>query len=56
MGLICSRPRCTCFSVAVSRPIKDMKSRIGQVGRTVFSVFSLAGSVTGLVWVRLDRT
>ena len=32
MGLMCSRPRWTCFSVAVKRPIKDMNCLTGQAG------------------------
>ena len=32
MGLIRSRPRWTCFSVAVSRPMRVMNCRAGHTG------------------------
>ena len=32
MGLMCSRPKWTCFSVAVSRPMRDMNCQTGQSG------------------------
>ena len=32
MGLMWSRPKCTCFSVAVSRPMRDMNCQPGQTG------------------------
>ena len=32
MGLICSLPKCTCFSVAVNSPIRDIRFRTGHIG------------------------
>ena len=32
MGLMWSRPKWTCFSVAMSRPMRDMNCRTGQTG------------------------
>ena len=32
MGLICNLPKCTCFSVAVSSPIRDIRFQAVHTG------------------------
>ena len=47
MGLMCSLPTWTCFSVAVSRAIKDMNCWTKQAGWDRTLVFFAEGSTTG---------
>ena len=37
MGLMCKLPKCTCFSVAVSNPIKDISVRTRHTGLDMIS-------------------
>ena len=38
MGLMCSHPKWTCFSVAVRRPMRDMNFRTGHTGSDIIDL------------------